>query len=162
MPYQNLTSNLDNATKATIETGIVATKTALAPFTINLTAAEILAMYKMGPARQVLGERALDILRGNPTMFPPTLNLAAAEQDMLRFKNLVSLEGTLRAVLAGVVHGRIASGGEVMLCVKGIYKGLEAAAEQNIAGASDLYAQLKPFYDLPSQPDGGEENPVTP
>ena len=56
----------------------------------------------------------------------------------------------------GIRHGRMASGSEVMLFIRGFYKALESASEQNVAGAKALYDELAVFYDLPSKPDAGE------
>jgi hypothetical protein len=50
----------------------------------------------------------------------------------------------------------MASGSEVMLFIRGFYKALESASEQNVAGAKALYDELAVFYDLPSKPDAGE------
>ena len=99
--------------------------------------------------------RTIQIATDNPTLVPTYANLAAARVDNDRFNNLLALEMKLKAITQGIEHARMASGSEVMLFVKAIYGALEGASEQNVPGASSLFAELQQYYDLPSAPDAG-------
>jgi hypothetical protein len=160
MPYSNLTSVLDTATYTPIMNKAVVLQADLLPFSINLTPEEISRMYKMKENRQTLGERGLQIATDNPTLVPNYLNLAEAKVDMTRYINSFALEMKLRQIIGGLQHGRMASGSEVLQFIKGFYNALQGAAEQNQPGAQALLDELKVFYDLPAQPDGGEPDPV--
>lgn len=155
MPYQNLSSTLDTAATTPVMTSLNTLQTNLAPHTVNLTPDEISKMYKMSLKRQSLGSRTIQIAEANPTLIPSFLSLAAAKQDNERFSNLLTIEMKLKMILQGVEHGRMASGGEVLLFVKGMYAALDAAAQQNVPGAKSLHDELSVYFDLPEQPDGG-------
>ncbi len=159
MPYSNLTSILDTVALAPLMTKAIGLQTDLAPHSINLTPKEISGMYKMNEKRQSLGTRGLQIATDNPNLVPNFLNLSEAKVDMSRHLNAYALEMKLEQILMGLRHGRMASGSEVLLFIKGLYKALEAAAEQNVPGAQALYEDLQVYYDLPVQPDAGEAIP---
>lgn len=137
-----------------------ALQTALATNSINLTPTEVQGLYKMNENRQSLGLRAIQIANDNPTLVPSYLNLEEAKKDMDRYTNFFAVQAKLEAILAGVKDGRTASGSEVMLFVKGFYSALAAASEQNVPGAKALYDELKVYFDLPPQPDGGTPDPT--
>ena len=160
MPYQNLTSTLDTAAVAPIMTSLAAMQTTLAPHSINLTPDEISGMFKMSINRQSLGSRSIQIAEANPTLLPAYLNLSAAKQDNERYVNLLAIEMKLKALVQGIEHARMASGSETLLFARGFYASLQAAAQQNAPGAGALFAELQPFFDLPSQPDGGTPTPT--
>jgi hypothetical protein len=155
MPYSNLTSVLDATALAPIMTAANAIQTSVTPHSINLTADEISKMYKMSINRQSLGVRTIQIATDNPTLVPSYANLAAARVDNDRFVNLLALEMKLKAITQGIEHARMASGSEVLLFVKAIYGALQGASEQNVPGASSLFAELQQYYDLPAAPDAG-------
>ena len=159
MPYQNLTSTLDTIATTPIMTSLNTMQTTLAPHSINLTPEEISSMFKMSINRQSLGSRTLQIAEANPVFVPDYLNLGSAKQDHERFVNLLAIEMKLKAILQGVEHARMASGSETLLFVRGIYSSLEGATNQNVPGATALFAELQPYFDLPSQPDGGTTVP---
>lgn len=159
MPYQNLTSTLDTIATTPIMTSLNTMQTTLAPHSINLTPEEISSMFKMSINRQSLGSRSIQIAEANPAFVPAYLNLGSAKQDHERFVNLLAIEMKLKAILQGVEHARMASGSETLLFVRGIYSSLEGATNQNVPGATALFAELQPFFDLPSQPDGGTTVP---
>lgn len=159
MPYQNLTSTLDTIATTPIMTSLNTMQTTLAPHSINLTPEEISSMFKMSINRQSLGSRSIQIAEANPAFVPSYLNLGSAKQDHERFVNLLAIEMKLKAILQGVEHARMASGSETLLFVRGIYRSLEGATNQNVPGATALFAELQPYFDLPSQPDGGTTVP---
>ena len=159
MPYQNLTSTLDTIATTPIMTSLNTMQTTLAPHSINLTPEEISSMFKMSINRQSLGSRSIQIAEANPAFVPAYLNLGSAKQDHERFVNLLAIEMKLKAILQGVEHARMASGSETLLFVRGIYRSLEGATNQNVPGATALFAELQPYFDLPSQPDGGTTVP---
>ena len=159
MPYQNLTSTLDTIATTPIMTSLNTIQTTLAPHSINLTPEEISSMFKMSINRQSLGSRSIQIAEANPAFVPAYLNLGSAKQDHERFVNLLAIEMKLKAILQGVEHARMASGSETLLFVRGIYSSLEGATNQNVPGATALFAELQPYFDLPSQPDGGTTVP---
>ena len=160
MPYSNLSTTFDVAALTPIMTQANALQTALATHSINLTPTEVQGLYKMNENRQSLGSRAIQIANDNPTLVPAYLNLAEARKDMDRYTNLFAIQAKLEAILAGVKDGRTASGSEVMLFVKGFYNALGGAAEQNVPGAKALYDEMKVYFDLPPQPDGGTPDPT--
>ena len=123
---------------------------------LNLTPDDIAGIYKMNQTRQSLGSRTIQIAEQNPSFVPGYLSTDAATVDMNRFTDLVGIEAQLQSLLTSVRHARMASGGEVMLFVRGMYAALKAAAEQNAPGAAGLYNELKVYYDLPDRPDGGD------
>ena len=110
--------------------------------------------------RQSLGSRSIQIAEANPTLLPAYLNLSAAKQDNERYVNLLAIEMKLKALVQGIEHARMASGSETLLFARGFYASLQTAAQQNAPGASALFAELQPYFDLPSQPDGGTANPT--
>jgi hypothetical protein len=158
MPYSNLSSVLDAAALTPLMTQANNLQTATASHSVNLTSVEIAGMYKMNEKRQALGTRGIQIAETNASLVPSFLNVAEAKKDMERFINSFALESKLEQILMGIRHGRMASGSEVMLFIRGFYKALESASEQNVAGAKALYDELAVFYDLPSKPDAGEGN----
>lgn len=158
MPYSNLSSVFDATALTAINTQLTALQTALNPHSVNLTQDEIQGMYKMNEQRQSLGIRCIQISESNANLVPQYLNLAEAKKDLERFTNLYAVQTRLEGLLAGVRDGRIASGSEVMLFVKAMYKSIEAAAEQNVPGAKAFYDELSVYFDLPSQPDASATN----
>lgn len=157
MPYQNLTSTLDTTSVTPIMTSLGTLQTTLAPHSINLTPDEIAGMYKMSINRQSLGSRSIQIAEANPTLLPAYLSLNAAKQDNERYVNLLAIEMKLKALLQGIEHARMASGSETLLFARGFYASLQAATQQNVAGAGALFAELQQYFDLPSRPDGGDD-----
>ena len=156
MPYENLTQELTEEVQNQVLAAIQSSFDSLSGNLVNLTTDDIAGTYKMNQNRQSLGSRSIQMAQQNTQFVPTYLSTAAASTDMDRFTRLVGIEAQLQALLTSVRHARMASGGEVMLFVRGFYASLKAAAEQNAPGAVGLYNELKVYYDLPERPDGGD------
>ena len=115
----------------------------LAQYLFSLTPKERSEMLKMGDKTLSFVEKTHDYVRHYPALAPSYLDTAAFDADMADATGLRVLCTTARQLADNIDDTAMIAGSEAYHASLVFYNAVKAAAEQNIAGAKEVYNDLK-------------------
>lgn len=140
MPYQNIDAAVPAADLQAIRDAIAGILEKL-PFLVNLTPEERKSTFKTGPDRLSFVNNCASAAQANPSIFPPSFNVAAFQKDVALFAVLSELCTLVNSLASQLDDTRVAVGGEAMQEAIQVYKYVQAASG-NTAGLKPLAEQL--------------------
>jgi hypothetical protein len=114
-------------------------------------------LYKMGKNRKSLAEMAQQLVTNNSELKPNALVLADFNDDLTTSNQADVILSLGFEIVALAYNMRAARGSEAMQAVVKVKGYIDYLASTGNGAAMAAKAQLDPYYDLPSQPDGVDE-----
>ncbi|MES2619499.1 MAG: hypothetical protein V4615_01510 [Bacteroidota bacterium] len=155
MSYQNLLGLIPPLVLTDISTKLNEVAVLLDPYVVNLTMGERSTLYKMGPTRNSLVQKTIQVCDTHPIMVPVFVSVQDLKDDYEGYGQLSPLLLQAQQIAESINDTMMARGSEALTQgVKPVYNSVLQAREQNIPGADADYELLNPYFDLPDQPDG--------
>lgn len=127
---------------------------------INLDKEELKKFYKMAAKRYTLGSKSISYAKQRPDITPQFVNIAEAEDDKLGYDRCLELETITYQLYEAFRDTRIARGSELLTKLALPFRNaVKIAVSSNVVGANAIDDDLEQYFDLPSQPDGGDDTP---
>mgnify|MGYP006969374752 CR=1 FL=1 len=158
MPYENITGVIPQTVVDDVITKMTEIKTLLEPYVSNLSMEERANKYKMGPTRNSLVQNTITVIDTLPAVVPAYVNGNDVKDDYTAYGQMSPMRSHAKQIFESLDDTMMARGSEAL--TKGtlpIYNSIKGALSQNVPGVDAAYELLNPYFDLPDQPDGGEE-----
>lgn len=111
---QNLISLTINEDQQATALAALAQLEAVLPGLISLEPAQRRTLLKMGPKTETFARGTLRVLAQNPQIVPPSLDLAAAQGDLVAYDRLRPIHEALSRINAKVASSALALGHDIM------------------------------------------------
>lgn len=128
MPYQNIDAAISDADLQAIKDAFALIVSKL-PFLVSLTVEERRATFKAGPDSLSFLTNAATEVKNNPTIFPPSFDLAGFLKDVELFAVLTEVGTQSESVSSRIDDTRLAVGGEAMQGGSQVYRYVQAATK---------------------------------
>jgi hypothetical protein len=145
MPYHNISATLSAADLTAIKTALNTIKAKL-PFLINLTEEERMSMTKMGDKSLAFVTKVNEYVVAYPQYRPPYADYNEFIKDFKLVTELTNLLQIIGPLYDALNHTTMALGSECMEYSGEVYSMVGNASRTNMAGASDIYRDLKERY----------------
>jgi hypothetical protein len=134
-----------------INTLITQLKTALAPYSIALSAEDRRNIPKMGDKTVAFVDKVKDYAQSHPQLVPTFMNVPDLNVDIAAVQQLNPLVNAIEQILAGVDNSRLLSGSEAYAASTIFYQSVKQAAKNKVADAELIFEDLKKRFPTTSK-----------
>jgi hypothetical protein len=115
----------------------------LSPYATVLTVEQRRTLPKMGDKSLAFVEKAFELMRDNPHLVPPYINLNDFNIDFADAHNLTPLVVSLQQLTQTVDDTHLLAGSEAYQTALAFYNSVKQASKQGVTGAKAIYETLK-------------------